>query len=217
VPGLSPAAFQMAGGLEKGQSALYSNEVKTIRSWIQTCQKNHQSCVAPGNNTFFPTRLLDVRKSAIRLVDGQDLKPSDAGYVALSYCWGSTMPKSGKTMLDTLSARRAGIEFALLPKTLREAIVVTRSLGISYIWIDALCISQGDVADWEKESATMSQVYSQAVVTIAAGLQDHCDGGFIKPEKVGFIDRLKIGSIHERHQTDLSKAWIDNPLARRGW
>jgi hypothetical protein len=37
---------------------------------------------------FFPTRLLDVRTPTIRLIDGQDLKPSDGGYVALSYCGG---------------------------------------------------------------------------------------------------------------------------------
>ena len=62
----------------------------------------------------------------------------------------------------------------------------------------------------------MCQVYSQAIVTLAAAFQDHCDGGVSAPEKVGFRDMLKIGYIHEKYRTDLSLAWTVNPLARRG-
>lgn len=31
---------------------------------------------------------------------------------------------------------------------------LARALGIRYVWIDALCIVQGDPADWERESKT---------------------------------------------------------------
>lgn len=100
--------------------------------------------------------LLDIRTSTLRLINGIDLKTSDGCYTALSYCWGNTMPETGKTTVETLEARRAGIEFTLLPKILREVIIVTRLLGIPLIWIDALCIIQGDVHDWEEESASSS-------------------------------------------------------------
>lgn len=68
------------------------------------------------------------------------------------------MPKTGKTTQESMETRRQGIDFALLPRTLREAIYVACLLGISFIWIDALCIIQGDIDDWTKESAMMSKV-----------------------------------------------------------
>jgi len=149
----------------------------------------------------------------------------------LSYCWGNSIPESSKTTMETIQAHREAINFVLLPKTLREAMIVTRSLGISFIWIDALCIIQGDEYDWNRESATMYQVYSQAIVTIAAGLWDHCDGGFLNPEKVPFVTRLYhycglfVDQVSQCLNTStlphpkigLVKSWTENPLALRGW
>jgi len=220
----------MAKASKLAQGTLYTKEVKTWQSWISKCQKDHKSCLALGTELFFPTRLLDLRNSAVRLVNGHDLNLSDGGYTALSYCWGNNMPESSKTTTETMEAHQQAINFALLPKTLREAIIVTRSLGISFIWIDALCIIQGDEDDWNRESATMYQVYSQAVVTIAAGISDHCDGGFLYPEKVPFVARLHhyrglfVGRVSQRLNTSTSphpkiglvKSWTENPLALRG-
>lgn len=67
-----------------------------------------------------------------------------------------------------------------LPQTLRDAVEVCRAMEVRYIWIDALCIIQGDNDDWEKESATMAQVYSGAYLTICAMQGDSCLSGFLK-------------------------------------
>jgi hypothetical protein len=129
------------------------------------------------------------------------------------------MPETGTTTPETLESRRSGISLALLPKTMRDAILVTRSLGISFIWIDSLCIIQGDADDWGRESGTMSQVYSRAIVTIAAGLWDHCDGGFIGPEKVKLRDKLRMWNppMDETEKRILRLCFRENPLSRRGW
>lgn len=208
----------MAQSREKEPVRLYSNEVKQLKSWILECQKSHKHCAAQQKGHFFPTRLLDLRKSSIRLVNSHDLKASDGGYAALSYCWGSTIPESGKTTSKTLQTHREGIDYALLPRTLREAIAVTRSLGLPFMWIDALCIIQGDEDNWKRESLTMFQVYSQAAVTIAAGVWDHCDGGFLNSSKVPFINRLKARRTNFARFTDtLEQSLSENPLAFRGW
>jgi hypothetical protein len=41
-------------------------------------------------------------------------------------------------------------------------------LGFRYIWIDSLCIIQDDAEDWEVQSALMSEIYQNAVLTLAA-------------------------------------------------
>jgi hypothetical protein len=97
------------------------------------------------------------------------------------------MRESGKTTMETLKAHHAGIVFASLPRTLREAIYVTRLLKIQFIWIDSLCTIQGDGEDWKKESVTMSQVYSHAVVTIAA------KGVFLYSRRSGLVPGFCLG------------------------
>ncbi|SCN79953.1 related to tol protein [Fusarium fujikuroi] len=118
--------------------------------------------------TFLPTRVIDVGKELnspyVRLLETQE---HDAGrYVALSYCWGE-MPQFTTTR-STLQERKDGILVASLPKTHQDAIQITQMLGVRYLWIDSICICQGDKEDWERESAKMLSVYANSYLTIAA-------------------------------------------------
>src|SRR5271170_8055968 len=73
-----------------------------------------------------------------------------------------------KSTRDTLKAHFAGIPWSSLPETFQDAITITRKLGIQYLWIDALCIVQDDLSDWEIESSKMASIYSHSFLTIAA-------------------------------------------------
>jgi Heterokaryon incompatibility protein (HET) len=55
-----------------------------------------------------------------------------------------------------------------LPKTIRHAIMIARTLHIGYLWVDSLCIVQDDEKDWETESAAMTAIYENSFLTIAA-------------------------------------------------
>jgi hypothetical protein len=74
------------------------------------------------------------------------------------------------------------IPWQQLPKTFQDAIRITRELGIQYLWIDALCIIQNDVQDWEIESANMANIYSNSYLTIAATAASDSHAGL-------FLDR----------------------------
>lgn len=96
----------------------------------------------------------------------------DLRYAALSYCWGS-----GSSLLTTsqnLASHLEELPVHQLPKTLADAVEVTRQLGLRFLWIDALCILQGArtdskaYQDWQTESARMSLVYGNAFITIVA-------------------------------------------------
>jgi hypothetical protein len=61
-------------------------------------------------------------------------------------------------------------------------------LGIRYLWIDALCIIQGDESDWRREAAQMASIYRNAYLTIAATASSDRDGGCyrtVPPERRG--------------------------------
>lgn len=68
-----------------------------------------------------------------------------------------------------------------MPLTLRDAVRVTRDLGLRYLWVDALCILQDCEEDWRRESERMVEVYGHAFVTIFAFGARDCEGGLFSP------------------------------------
>lgn len=96
-------------------------------------------------------------------------------YIALSYCWGSHLWAERSTPILTASSletMKTAIRMTDLPQTIHDAVVITRRLGIRYLWVDALCILQGSdakaKADWERESSRMATTYGNAFLTVAA-------------------------------------------------
>lgn len=61
---------------------------------------------------------------------------------------------------EILASHLRGISFLALPETFRDAFKVSRALGCRYLWIDSLCIIQGNGGDFNQETKHMEQVYS---------------------------------------------------------
>lgn len=143
-------------------------------TWMEECARNHPHC--PKVEPDLPTRVLDVGDDANppRLVVSNG---KQAPYVALSYCWGQG--KQLTTTISTLHQRQAGIELQELPKTVRDAVMLARSLRVRYIWVDALCIIQDSKEDWRVEAARMGYVYQNACLTIAVPESSSCTEGFL--------------------------------------
>jgi hypothetical protein len=102
-----------------------------------------------------------------------------AQYAALSYCWGHT-PQFTTTEERLPSFVTDGVEVAKLPKSLQDAIFVTRKLGIRYLWIDSLCIIQDSDDDKAIEISKMPQIYKGAIITISAAIANDCGDGFLE-------------------------------------
>jgi len=114
-----------------------------VTNWIDECQKLHSRC--PQGPSLPPRRLLDIDSSkheagVLRLVD--DLREL-VKYVAISHCWGTGQHFT--TTRENLQERKAGIKYDDLPQTFQDAVIVTKELGLRYLWIDSLCIIQDDM------------------------------------------------------------------------
>ncbi|PTD02123.1 hypothetical protein HYE67_000224 [Fusarium culmorum] len=119
-----------------------------------------------------------------------------------------------------------------LPKTIQDAILVTRSLGVRYLWVDALCILQSEGPDdvkhredWSYEAARFGKYYENALLTIAATGVSSSDQGLFLPRP---LLRLEPKSLTFRSGTPLSytvrpftASWLSEtlcgPLSKRGW
>ncbi len=66
-----------------------------------------------------------------------------------------------------------------LQQSIKDAISVTRELGLRFLWIDSLCIVQDSDEDKMKELTRMHEVYSNAYFTIVAASAKDCDEGFL--------------------------------------
>ncbi|KAK4151593.1 heterokaryon incompatibility protein-domain-containing protein [Chaetomidium leptoderma] len=101
-------------------------------------------------------------------------------YTCLSHCWGGAQPL--KTTKDNSEDHLVSIPWDTIPKTFQEAIKLNWHLGIQYIWIDSLCIIQGDGDDWARESTKMCDVYGNAYLTIAASSAPNSTQGLFLQE-----------------------------------
>lgn len=163
------------------------------RDWLETCINSHEKCRLDwSQESELPKRVIDVGGSTRlpRLCHAVDLAP--AKYVALSHCWGGHVPLT--TTQGTLAARQGGIELDSLPKTFRDAIMVTRALDLQYIWIDSLCIIQDSRQDWTEQAPQMHRIYDNAVLTIAADGAVNGTVGLSSPERALYRSHLVWGS-----------------------
>ena len=164
--GCEPSFFPFSHGLEVSPNVLSRENVQMIKDWTQDCIRHHTRCESLEEG-ILPLRVINVGT-----VDGarpwleETFGEKRGTYVALSHCWGGHQPL--KTTLATRARRRAEIEWSLLPKTFQDAIQITRALGISYIWIDSLCIVQDDEQDWAENAAQMGAIFEGSYITLSA-------------------------------------------------
>jgi len=150
----------------------------------------------------------------------------DIRYIALSHPWGDKRHNNHFcTLHENLSSRiRNGISISDLPDTLRDAVEVTRRLGVRYLWIDTICIIQGPDGDFGTEATRMETVFSLAYCVITASRATGTSSGFLLSHRRrrDFISlpfpgqqsgNLYICEAIDDFQTDV----IDGSLNKRGW
>jgi hypothetical protein len=60
------------------------------------------------------------------------------------------------------------VSLEVFPATIRDAVVITRALGVKFLWVDALCMIQDSRVDWEIKSPKMSEIHANSLITIIA-------------------------------------------------
>lgn len=140
-------------------------------------------CCNPHQSKFRPRRLIDtttcVAAEVVKL--DTDTLVEDLPYATLSYCWGGD--QEGKTLRTNLASRLQGFNLKDQPKTIQDAVTMTRALGIRFVWIDSLCIVQDDEDDKIYEITRMHDIYRYSYLTLSASRA--------RSSKVGFLNQCK--------------------------
>jgi hypothetical protein len=195
--------------------------IHRAQRWLLECTEIHMKC--SRSPTVLPKRVLDLGPSEshemiVLYVTNGEVAP----YVTLSYAWGKS--PALKTTTDNLHEHCAGIPFTAFPKTLRDAISLTKRLGFKYLWIDALCIIQeGHLGDWREQAALMAEIYTGSAFTISALSSSDCESGLFRklPDhgiRIGTYSYPdgNIGDIFAGRKAKILDLEA-KALSRRGW
>lgn len=134
-----------------------------------------------SNENLLPTRVIHVGDDSNhpRLYVAHGNK---GAWASLSYCWGGNSPFTLTS--ETLHDLTRGVPLSNFPTTLKDAIIITRALGLEYLWIDALCIFQDSPEDWYYEAAKMFNTYKDATVTIIASASSSTSAGIFSKREL---------------------------------
>jgi hypothetical protein len=217
---VTEAAYGHAVAVDTGSQQTWSH----VLGWLKDCINLHGAdCNSTMDANWVPTRLLHVEKDGnIRLqtyFSGVSVR-----YTTLSHCWGANDSQL-KLTPDNIGSLQRNIDIDSLSKTFQDAVEITRRLEVDFLWIDSLCIIQGDKQDWQREASRMGKVYSNGMVNISAHSDDPDQGCF----RVRDPSRVQLISFDGHCPQEPSKRramypyffWQRNvdssPVNRRGW
>lgn len=156
-------------------------DIERLRTWLDLCMTTHSSICKP-QRSFSMTdsrhlRFIDVQDNC--LVHRRDIEALFVRYATLSYTREHTRGGIGqftlrRDNLDELSKPGFFDKNAnAIPRTIRDTVNLARSLGLRYVWVDALCIVQDDREEHTYTVQIMDKIYAGGDLTICCAAAGH--------------------------------------------
>ncbi|KAI0460069.1 heterokaryon incompatibility protein-domain-containing protein [Xylaria acuta] len=206
--------------------------LQIVKTWMHGCLEQHPKCQAlhawrTSGSMFQPKRLVDVGAAGemtwrLLLREGNTMSPIT--YATLSHRW--SPDQEFELLGENLQMCTNGQPLDVLPPVFQDAIKVTKSLGIRYLWADCLCIIQDSLPDWETESIEMCKIYTNSICNISITGFDDGSTGFLDKT----CDYVPLPCrVQPSWASDVSEGWCvldpffwwaqvtKAPLTKRGW
>lgn len=126
-------------------------DMSLAQKWLSYCETHHGPACSG-------TELPDL--ASLKVFDCHTRRVTDASrdcrYVALSYVWArhdSALELSASNQME---------------KVIEDSIIVAKSLGFDYLWVDKICIDQTDDRQKIHQIRQMDLIYARAALTIIA-------------------------------------------------
>jgi len=199
-------------------------DLSVIRSWWQKCKTEHSECRKKAkalsfNHTSARTvfRVIDVERNEVVIA------PKACSYIALSYVWGGITAYQSKTFRKTSDVLTGDeiipITRRRVPKTIRDAMRVTKLIGERYLWVDALCIVQDDDLEKAMTICQMNNIYQNSLLTIVAADGRDANSGLVGLEAGSRLIRSVVGCVDSIYLTIAEPApeLNNSPWSSRAW
>lgn len=117
---------------------------RQIQEWIRLCASCHGLCKpleAQSKELQLPTRLIDLHEMAshglVRLIKSSTLHKGSR-YATLSHRWAKSLTITLNDLTE--ASLSTGLRLDRLPLLFQDVSRLVLMLGLSYLWIDSLCI-----------------------------------------------------------------------------
>lgn len=169
--------------------------VRQILRWTEQCTKEHDTCQQyrqlANSDDHLPLRLVNVDpfgeyldhelwKTDIDLLsceqaphvcitysqEAVSTSPDGVQYLTLSHRWSDPPPI--ELTWETMNQFSKQMPTPSLSACFKDAVQITRCLGIRYIWIDSICINQADPAEKASEISRMQDIYRRSQLNLSA-------------------------------------------------
>lgn len=154
-------------------------DISLLKEWLHTCRTDHG--VQCSGVSLPPLKhsilLVDVKHLCLVRINAGIPVPT---YAALSYVWGHAVSLQTTRLNLNAYLSPGGLrsqEAGRISNTITDAIQLTRSIGLDYLWVDSLCIIQDDTAFKNLHLRSMASIYANANVTIVAAEGFDADNG----------------------------------------
>jgi hypothetical protein len=196
-----------------------------VRSWLKVCESRHGDACRKGivaESQKMKLNLINVHSRKIEEDSGE------AQYIALSYVWGEASHSPHDTISNNLNGEsdmeRSRLRLPTsLPKTIEDAMSVTKFLGLNHLWVDYFCIDQQNKAELQEQIEKMDLVYQRAHLTIVALDGKNMDAGLpgiSRPlsKTLQPIFDTEDGQVMATYVEDIwDRVASKPPWDRRGW
>jgi Heterokaryon incompatibility protein (HET) len=136
------------------------------KEWLQFCQREHGASCTSHIKQPRDMKLIDCKSRIFKVVPA----PNNAQYAALSYVWGDIVNSQSD---ETIGGRHN----QSISRTVQDAMIATKGLGLRYLWCDKYCIDQGNAAEKHDQIMHMDAIYEASQVTIIAAAGQDANAG----------------------------------------
>ncbi|CAO2658252.1 Nn.00g059750.m01.CDS01 [Neocucurbitaria sp. VM-36] len=163
-------------------------------SWLANCKERHGSLCNEIAPIIEGLQLIDCDQMSVVSAE------ASSRWTALTYVWGSRTHLRSELESNNTPPPSSHLP-ADLPRTIKDAISVTKALGYQYLWVDEYCVDQANEAHRDHQISRMDQIYRGAdLVLVAAAGQDKTYGlpGVSKPRSNA------VEALHHKGKTIFS-------------
>ncbi|KAF2499964.1 HET-domain-containing protein [Lophium mytilinum] len=201
--------FCQKGAQESGQMAIFQPlkcqaDLSVIGEWLNYCASNHANICCSIERQVEGLKVIDCVSRTVVTA------PAECHYAALSYVWGNVkMP----VLLEGVGLPRE------LPRTIADAVAVCRFLGF-YLWVDSLCIDQGNSTEVHDQVEKMGNIYQGASFTIISTAGKDADAGLpgVNNTERTAVPGAMVRDVHVFSTGHNQRHEIENSIWRqRGW
>ncbi|OAA65776.1 Heterokaryon incompatibility [Niveomyces insectorum RCEF 264] len=191
-----------------------------IDRWLKICTAEHAKCRPQFSDRLRGIRLIDVETRSLvtypvaaAATAAAATTPGKPPFLALSYVWGATKqprcPQTGPLPHE-------------LPRTIVDSMQLTRRLGVRYLWVDSVCIDQGDTVDKQQQISLMDAIYLGAYATIVALDAESADSGLLRVGEAARVAPQLVmefdgGNVLGETLPTLAEQLAHSRWATRGW